>query len=231
VRESGGGERRGRLCAAGGRAVLCVEVLSASANRTLRVREYRRVPRGSLVSSMPCTPRLRHTQRVEATGGRPGAAVRLSACFFVCLFVCLFSPGRGTTTHSMAARAAAAPRRASRGSTTCTRPPPVCHICAGTRPSPLPTICTATKGARRCRPGYPARHSAAGTVARVGPYIPREGIAFGDDPNPFVHRLEARRRRRQSAAARVGRGMALAPTRTRAAPSAHCAGADADGPL
>ena len=105
VRESGGGERRGRLCAAGGRAVLCVEVLSAVADRTLRVREYRRVPRGSLVSSLPCTPRLRQAQRVEATAGRPGAAVRLSACFFVCLFVCLFALARPGDDYTQYGRA------------------------------------------------------------------------------------------------------------------------------
>ena len=107
----------------------------------------------------------------------------------------------------MGARAAAAPRRASRGSTTCTRSHPVCHICAGTRPSHR-AICTGTGLAATGYPGYPTRHSAAGTVERVGPYIPREGIAFGDDPNPFVHRLEAPP---QSAAARVARVMALPP--------------------
>ncbi len=46
-------------------------------------------------------PLLRHAQRVEATGGRPGAAVRLFVLPVLCLFVCLFSPGRRTTPHKV----------------------------------------------------------------------------------------------------------------------------------
>ena len=127
---------------------------STFANRTLRVREYRRVPRG-----VPSLLNALHTPPAPCTAGRGnGGPTRrggsVSACFFVCLFVCLFVLAQaGGRPHKVWARE----RRLRREGRAVGQPRVLGRTrCATSAPGLAPRRCPQSaprlKGLARCRP-------------------------------------------------------------------------------